>query len=383
MTVLIYLLFLLFSLGQLGRISFQGQQINVYLYELPLFVVLIYLFLRYKLVPIKGAFRKYKEIILFVGILVATYLLGLPFYNLSQNAISFLYLVRLIFYISAFLYLDWHFEKAPKETNKMLSPFLIFCSLTLLVASAQYFLYPDLRNLFYLGWDPHLYRAFGLFFDTTAASAIYGLILLFLVVNYKRLKLANPIKLVLVAAYSTLGLLTYSRGFYLAIIATFILYLLSKRKHLYILLLFLAFILSLFLLPKKFGEGVNLLRTFSVTSRLQDSKLAISIWQKKPLLGIGYNRIRYEKERLGVIKKNSEDVTHSGASFASSFLIVLVTGGIVGLVVFILTLFKLATISEGAKLEIIFVSIFSLSDNVLLHPFVFFLLLMMISLKKI
>lgn len=376
--ILIYLIFFLFSLGQIGRLSFLGQQVNIYLYELVFIISLLPLFFKYKFTPLKKAFKEHREVFIFIGLLFLSYLLGFYSFTLSQNTISFFYLLRLALYFFGFFYFAWAVKEKSNFNQKILRGFSFFVIFTLVLSLVQYFLYPDLRNLFYLGWDPHLYRTFGLYLDTSIAAAIYGIVLLFLVINFKKIKIPTYIKSSLILAYSIMGMLTYSRGFYLAILLTMIIYLFSKKKYLYILFLTVIFFLSLMILPKKFGEGINLLRTFSITSRLQDDKVAFSMWRSKPLLGIGYNRIRYEKERLGFLDKANEDVTHSGASFSSSFLIILITGGIAGLLAFIFVLINLARISELSRFMVIFTSIFSLTDNVLLHPFVLFLLFVLL-----
>lgn len=372
--ILIYLIFFLFSIGQIGRLSFLSQQVNIYLYELIFIISLLPLVFKYKLTPLKKAFEEYKEFFIFIGLLLLSYSLGFYSSSVNQNVVALFYLLRLVLYFFGFFYFAWAVKEKPNFSKKILRGLLFFVILTLILSLSQYFLYPDLRNLFYLGWDPHLYRTFGLYLDTSIAAAIYGIVFLFLMINFKKIKLSIYIKYALILVYSIMGMLTYSRGFYLAILLTLIVYLLSKKKYLYILLLTIIFSLALVALPKKFGEGVNLRRTFSIDSRLQEDRVAFSIWQSKPLLGIGYNRIRYEKERLGFLDKKNEDITHSGASFPSSFLIIMVTGGIVGLLAFIFVLIRLAKINELSKFIVIFTAIFSLIDNVLLHPFVLFLL---------
>lgn len=382
MTVLVYLIFFLFSLGSIGRLSFVGQQINIYLYEILLGIYLLLLIWKYKWTPLKEAYKKYKSAFIFLAVLLLSYLVSLMSFSLSQNLISLLYFARLTFYFLAFFYFAWLVVDIPNVGKKLSSGLIFFSLLTLIFSGIQYFLYPDLRNLFYLGWDPHLYRVFGLYLDTSIAAAIYGIILLFLLINIRKIKLAKYLKLALIAVYSLLGLLTYSRGFYLAILLTLIIYLVSLRKYLYIVFLLLTFFCLLFFLPKKFGEGVNLLRTFSITSRIQENKGAIIIWQKKPILGIGYNRIRYEKERTGFLRGEDIDTNHSAASFPSSFLIILTTGGIIGSLSLVWVLLDLARISQTALLLIIFTAIFSLYDNVLLHPFILFLLFAILSIER-
>ncbi len=376
--IFIYLIFFLFSLGQIGRLSFLGQQVNIYFYELALMVYLLPLVFKYKLTPLRHALREYQQVFIFFAVLLLSYLIGLSYFTVNQNAIAFLYLLRLTSYFFGFFYVAWALKEKQDLSKKILRGLSFFVILTPILSLLQYFLYPDLRNLFYLGWDPHLYRTFGLYLDTSSAAAIYGIVLLFLIINFKKIKFSLYVKCALILVYSIMGMLTYSRGFYLAILLTLITWLFSNKKYLYILFLTIIFFLSLIILPKKFGEGVNLLRTFSIDSRLRDDKVALLIWQRKPLLGIGYNRIRYEKERLGLLDKENEDFTHSGASFSSSFLIILVTGGIIGLLAYLFVLIGFGKISELSKFMVVFTSIFSLTDNVLLHPFILFLIFILL-----
>ncbi len=382
MQIWFYLILFLFSLGQIGRISFAGQEANVYLYEIFYGLIIGFLVWKYKLNPLKRLFAKYRIVWLFVGWLLITYILAFGAYTTKQNFIAFLYLFRLSFYILSFFYLVWLISKNPQFKQKITFGLVILSSLIVAVGFSQYFLYPDLRNLFYLGWDPHLYRTFGLFFDTSTAAAVYGIFLLFWLIKSSEINLSKYVKLFLILAFILLGLLTYSRGFYLAILLTLTVYLFFRRQYIYIFLVAVIFITSLSVLPKRFGEGVNLLRTFSITSRQREDKIAIAIWQKKPLFGIGYNHIRYEKEKLGYLNDQNIEITHSGASFPSSFLIILVTSGVIGLTLFVFWLWRLAEISQFSLLLIIFISLFSLTDNILLHPFVLFLLIVLLSLEK-
>lgn len=352
MTILFYLTAFLFSLGQLGRISFFNQQINFYLYEVVLILnLLVLIFLRYRFQPIKEAWEKNKPIFFFMFILLLSLLIGWQEYNLFNNIVGALYFSRLLLYFLYFFYLKYHSQKIKKGV------FLI-AILAIISTFIQYFFYPDLRNLFYLGWDPHLYRTFGLFFDTSISAAIFGIF--FLSTNQQIVKL---IYLLLIA-------LSFSRSTYLGLFIT-LTYLYVRQKRFKKLILFLLlFVVFVFVIPKPTGEGVNLKRFYSITSRGEDYQQAINLWKKKPLIGYGYNRIRYIK---------NSDSTHSGASFSSSFLTVLVSSGILGLLSFIWVLWVLRKSNKMAPILLIFLSLVSLSDNILLHPFILFLLFVNLS----
>jgi hypothetical protein len=234
----------------------------------------------------------------------------------------------------------------------------LIVTLTIISTFIQYFFYPDLRNLFYQGWDPHLYRTFGVFFDTSIAASIFGIF--FLTTNQSFIKII----------YLILTALSFSRSTYLGISLTLIYSFINQKQFKKIILFFVFFAALVFFIPKPSGEGVNLKRLYSITSRVEDYRIGFSFWKNKPLIGYGYNRIRYIKNNISV---------HSGAAFSSSFLTVLVSSGILGLLSFIYVLWSLRKTNKVAPVLLIFLSIVSLFDNVLLHPFILFLLFINLS----
>lgn len=361
MTILFYLTAFLFSLGQLGRVSFFNQQINFYLYEVVLLVALFFLFLKYQFKPIKYFWKKFKPFLFFLGVLLVSILIGWTKYSLFENLVGLLYLYRLHLYFIYFFYLQYHI-KTDKNFFKVVRNGIFFIAiLTIISTLIQYFFYPDLRNLLYQGWDPHLYRTFGVFFDTSITAAIFGVF--FLTVNQQIFKI---IYLILIA-------LSFSRSVYLGLSATLI-YFFIRQKQLKKILFFLIFFLTLiFFIPKPAGEGVNLKRLYSINSRVIDYKEGINLWKNKPIFGYGYNRIRYVK--------NSDSV-HSGAAYNSSFLTILVSSGIFGLLSFLWVIWSLRSYNKIAAILLLFLSIVSLFDNVLLHPFILFLLFINLSGKK-
>ncbi len=369
MTLTIF--FLLLSLGQLGRISFFNQQINVYLYELFLLILLISYFFKHKLRPFKKKFKEFKEIYIFLGILLVSNLLSFGSFNSFQNLVGLLYLLRLGVYFMFFFYLREHFSNFSRGI-------LVFSAATAIISSTQYFFYPDLRNLFYLGWDPHLYRVFGLFFDTSVASAIYGLVFLLFIFRFNKLEIKKEIKLILLLLFGIFGVLSFSRAFYISILVTLFVYLIRKKLYTYLLPLIVIFIFMLYVAPKPGGAGVNLSRVFSIVSRAEDYKDAVKIWQKYPIMGVGYNKLRYAKEKTGIVSERVDFADHSGASFHSSFLIVLATSGVIGLIAFLFVLVRFTKIGEVSLYYTLFLSLFSLADNILLHPFILILYLILL-----
>ncbi len=358
MQILFYLTAFLFSLGQLGRISFFGQQINFYLYEVVLTLSLFLLFFKYRFEPIKKAWKKFKPLFFFLIILLVSLLINWLKYDLFENIIATLYFFRLVLYFSYFFYLQYYSSKNKKFSKVIKHGFLMIALLTVLSALLQYFFYPDLRNLFYQGWDPHLYRTFGVFFDTSIAAAIFGIF--FLTINQPMIKIV----------YLILTALSFSRSVYFGLSLTLIYLFIRQKQFKKIVLFLLFFVILVFLIPKPTGEGVNLKRLYSINSRAEDYRQGINLWKNKPLIGYGYNRIRYIK--------NSDSV-HSGAAFSSTFLTILVSSGILGLLSFMWTLWSLKKSNKTAFILLIFLSIISLFDNIILHPFILFLLFINLS----
>lgn len=358
MTILFYLTAFLFSLGQLGRISFFDQQVNFYLYEVVLTFSLFTLFYKYRFDPIKEAWKKYKPVFFFLSILLISLITGWTKYNLFENTVAVLYLYRLHLYSIYFFYLQYHIKLNSNFSKVIRKGIFTIAILTIISTLVQYFFYPDLRNLLYQGWDPHLYRTFGVFFDTSIAAAIFGV--LFLTINQPVIKI---IFLILIA-------LSFSRAIYLGLSLTLIYIFIQKKQFKKIILFLLFFIILIFVIPKPSGEGVNLKRLYSVASRAEDYRQGINLWKNNPLIGYGYNRIRYIK--------NSDSV-HSGSAFSSSFLTILVSSGILGLISFVWTLWSLRSSNKIAPILLIFLSVTSFFDNILLHPFILFLLFTSLS----
>jgi len=373
---LIYSTFILFSLGQLGRISFLGQQINGYVYEISMLLTLIYLFVKYLFKPIAQSFKRLYMVYLFLLFILLSFLFDLRFYDFQQNLISFLYQIRLWFYFLFLVYLYYGLKKKTTLIKTLNISFFIFITLTAVLSVIQYMFYPDLRNLIYDGWDPHLFRMFGVFFDTSVSGAIYGIIFLFLFLKDDFIK-NKYVRFFLIFIFFIFVFLTYARSLYLVFIITLFLIFLKAKQYKQLIFLPLVVLIVIILLPKTFGEGINLSRTFSIESRSNDYQSAIKIWEKKPLIGYGYNRIRYVKKELNLLGNDYQE-THAGASFHSSFLIILVTSGLIGLIIFVASIIQLSRIANRGYIFLLFLSMLSLADNIIIQPMILFIFLIIL-----
>lgn len=364
----------LYPLGQFGRISFSMQQINIYPYEIMLSTSLFFLFLKYRFTIIKeiGKNSLFLSAFIFLFSLLTSFIITYSSFNTWANFVGGLYLLRLIVYFFYFMYFSFHYFKH-KELKIHLKKQVTFILILIIISSVlQYVFYPNLRNLLYQGWDPHLYRVFSFFFEPYLAGAAITLSLFFAYFHLFLKKQERVLRYIILIVLFILFMLTFSRTVYIAALLTIFVFFLKKRNIFYIVFILSLFILLAFIIPKPVGVGVQLYRTFSIDTRIKNMAEGIGLWTKAPLFGIGYDRIRYRRVQLNLTDLKA--VSHAAAGYHSSFVTILVSGGIVGLICFIFLLFRLGSISPTSSFYLIFLSILSLGDNALLHPFILFFL---------
>lgn len=202
----------------------------------------------------------------------------------------------------------------------------------------QYFLYPDLRNLYYLGWDPHYQRLFSTLLDPNFTGIILGLTSLLLLTR-RNLFWFGVTFIALV--------LTYSRSSYVAFLVGLIVWGVQSRRKALVACVVSVLIVMVAVLPKT-GEGRNLLRTVSSFARIDSANYAISRIQEKPLLGHGFR-------------------PHAGID--TSLLFVAESTGIIGLVVYAWLLMGLWKTKE-MRPYLAAILVHSLFVNSLFYPWV-------------
>lgn len=284
--------------------------------------------------------------------------------NSVQKLISSLYILRLaiypFIYLSAVSLLEMKFISKKTVTRGLIVSGIILA----VIGWLQYFLYPDLRNLFYLGWDPHLKRIFSAFFDPN----YFGLILVFALIttffHLKSNRLYWPIQIFILITL----LFTYSRSSYLALFAALLFYAIKIKKVILPIITILIVGFSLILLPRpKESEGVKLERIFSLKERLASWNKGLVLTAKYPFLGVGFNAIRYTQNEI-----TRDDIpNHSGSGFDNSFIFAAATTGLSGLILYLLFLLQLyRKVAFPGKVIIISTVIHSLFLNSLFFPWV-------------
>jgi len=306
MTYLLLILSLfVWPFGQLLAFSVPGFSTNIYLLDFLVGLLTLSLLLNKKAWKKVVSDPMLRPLIYFNLIATLSLMVNLKSLVIGGSTYSMLYLVRLFVYPP--VYFAAKLFQPKKIKGSVVSSFLLFCVLGIF----QYLFFPDMRYLKLIGFDDHYFRLVGSFYDPNFTGAILaGVALVFISLGHWVVSL--PL-IVLLA-------LTFSRASYLCF-ALGIVYLLGRKKKFSLILFLVGLVIVVWLIPKPFGEGVNLFRTFSVFSRIDSWESGVSLFVRKPLLGWGYNTLR--------------DLTGSRFQIDNSYLFVAATTGLLGLLFFI------------------------------------------------
>ncbi len=340
---LLFLFIVSFPVAEVGRIQFSNG-IAISLNDVLLVaLIIVWAIIRWRKNRVIKKSTLTKPIIAFSLIALGSLILNFSNLGIDKFLVSFLYLVRWAAYASLY-YIIKDLNKGDKFRIDRLLLFSGF--LVVFFGFIQYFLYPNLRNLYYLGWDEHLYRLFSTFLDPNFAGTFFALYFLYTVNYLRAFAKKNKVERLVVSLISLLTLLalylTYSRSALLMLLVGIMVYLFIIDKKKLILIAVLVVLLMIPLLPKSFKtEGTNFLRIASSGARLSAAQDALVIFQKSPLYGIGFNAYRYAQNRQGLLSSKDWRITHSGAGTDNSFLFVLATTGIIGFAFYLYLLLKI------------------------------------------
>lgn len=253
----------------------------------------------------------------------------------------------------------------------------------------QLIIFPDLGFLITNGWDPHYLRTVSTFLDPNFLGAYLSLTLILLLQNTKFSKKSKIILFFII--YFAL-LTTFSRGAFLGFFAGFLFLAILKKSikfFLLTLLLSLILVLGFIFYQKVIAKPRNIDRTQSAQFRVNSWQEGLTLIQKHPLLGVGFNTYRFALREYNLRPK--EFIQDRGASSNDSSLIyVFATTGILGLFSYLVFLFSFiwigwqnylskkplgTTLLSG--LSVIFIQ--SFFSNTLFYPFLFIWLVLITS----
>lgn len=345
--ILLLIIFPIVELGkiQTGSVSFSVNDIAFFI-TASLWVVLDFNKIK------KTNFKLLRPILLFSAI--GLFSLVVNFVNLTLNEffVSFLYLVRWILYSSIYFILVTRDREFIKKFKYLL---IVPICTVLIVGLVQFFFYPSLRNLFYLGWDEHLYRLFSSFLDPNFAGAFLVISLMYLIYlswqSYIKKKRNIFIFISILSIVNFVSIyLTYSRSALIMLLVSLTVFLVLIKKVRLLILVLIPFVAFIFLSPKAFQtEGTNIFRIFSSQERVKSAQVAIKIIGENPIFGVGFNAYRYAQNKYANLNDSKWETTHSGAGTDNSFLFVLATAGIVGFVLYIYLIYKIFLLAKLKK----------------------------------
>lgn len=326
-------IFISFALGQFARLQL-GQGIAFTLLDITvlffLVINLVHLFLSKKKEEVVHN-KLGRPVLFFTLVCIFSLFVNFPALGLHDGVVAGLYLVRFILYISIVFFVPL-FSK--KEKKLFISSLLAGMLVAIMLGYIQFIFYPNLGNLFYLGWDDHLYRLFSVFLDPNFASVLFALLSLLILgslIGPRKDGLAKRFVTGVIFFLVTFAIfLTYSRTGMITLIigVTILLWIREYRRFLAFCIIF--FLVLLVLTSNVKVEGLNPFRTKSTSARVESMRIALAIFSKSPIVGVGFNAYRYAQHRYGFRQNGAWETSHADAGTDTSLLFVLATTGIIG-----------------------------------------------------
>lgn len=282
---------------------------------------------------------------------------------------SLLYVARLVTY-GLFYWCVMHNRRltyAPRWGLAVAGVLIAFWGL------GQYGLLPDTRFLHIFGWDNHYYRLISTLFDPAFTGIILVMTFGWWSDHTLFPKASSSLRKALQVCVSVAIAATFSRASYLAFLSLLVWQSFHRTLNRTFLIAIVGlFALTLWLLPKPGGEGVNLTRTSTAQARWSNTEehvLKLEGWQWV------WGR--------GLFNENNQSVyeTPSHAKLPDSLpVLVLNAGGVVGVLLTLAVLTRwlrrwqqTEALWTGILLAVL---VHSLFNNTLLQPFVLLALLL-------
>lgn len=273
-------------------------------------------------------------------------LLSVSFLKITEVAAGSLYLLRFLEYVLLGI-VTMDTVKTAKDGQKMLMAIVGSALLIAVAGFIQLIVFPDLGKLEEYGWDPHQNRLVSTWLDPNFIAGLLSYILAITVsiTLYSKSIMKKSGLFVIIAILAAALFLTYSRsGYVAAALSLGIIGILKSRKLL--IGSVIIFIVALNFLPRaqeRVDDLVHSIQSFvfntnenpDATARLRiiSWNQTIELIQKRPLLGSGYNTLKYVKYDEGFVQ---DPAVHSASGSDSSLLTILATTGILGLIPFLI-----------------------------------------------
>ncbi|MBI2019010.1 O-antigen ligase family protein [Candidatus Daviesbacteria bacterium] len=354
----------------------------------------IILFCLLGLVKLKFKLKKpplfLKSAMVFIVIAILSLMLTPLHLRPEEILISFFYTVRFAFYtLLCWIMLSGAFPALKNDIQKI----LILSGLTLAVAGLIQFLFlPDLRFLTAWGWDPHYFRTVSTFLDPNFAGAYLVLTLLLLIYAKEHLIGYHLVRgrifyIFFVILYVAL-LTTFSRSSYLMFLVSGTIWAVfqkSTKLFLITVILFSILLLGFQIYVQLVASPRNIDREQSASFRFNTWEQGAILFQKFPILGVGFNTYRYAIKQFNLGDEQFLK-SHGASSNDSSLLFVASTTGVVGLTAYLIFLISLVKYSHPKNLvlgaAIGGLLIHSIFSNSLFYPPIFSWIMLISAVPK-
>lgn len=337
--IFFWIFFGVFSLGQLQR--FELSQLlpqigtgGLYLHE----VLMVLFVFRYSTTAFSIMQKSLKN--KFLKTLLVWLMFSTAFAQILQfDAVGIIYVLRLILYL--LFSITTHGLIQQKKIEAQYFHFQVFSVgiFTLLLGFLQYLLIPDTRFLSIFGWDDHYARLIGTYFDPGFTGLILTISLFLGLAHPLLKKLKLPVFIIHLFGIA----LTFSRASYLTVfLGVTTLLLLKFKNHAktikYLVIFSVLFLFLIALIPKPMGEGVDLVRTASITARSSALKKQIQSLDTHTLLvGNGMFGKVSDPDILPNEIRDTVLPSHSRVP-DNMFITILLYAGFPGLILFLMVL---------------------------------------------
>lgn len=308
--------------------------------------------------------------------------------SLADNITAAMYIARItLFGIYFYLLILTH-------VSKRLAKYILLAIAALIpsICLIQYIMIPDLRFLAQFGWDPHMYRAVGLIFDPPIVGVMLGVLLIVSLrtalpddLDNEQNKYTNSLNRVKYYVPVLLNFLAviflYSRSTYIAVILSVFMFFILRKRFGYAMAWLVVVTTCIYLAPRTIPpyfvlESAKIERVSTVMSRKVEIQNGLRVWFDHPIFGIGYNRVAEYKKSLPTTYGAGVVSNHSSSAFHSFWLTQLATTGIVGFVLLVGVYMLSMKRSLYWALTLSIPALVGLIDNVVFHPFVLILFIL-------
>ena len=354
-----------------------------------MFDLIIAIFAFYGIITLFNDEFKFPKYSLYLYAFTFLALIGLipSFFKLSLEdfMVSFFYLLRWVLYLTAGVVV-FNMLKQKLITENALIKLFMYSALFISIAGfIQLIVLPDFTVLDpLLGWDPHKNRLASTFFDPNFTGG-YLVLCITLALYSSALKKFNISQKIIFLLVPVIGLiLTFSRSSWAALSLVVLIHGLFKNRKLLLVFVALTFLVY-FAVPRVQT------RLSGITDPADSAHFRIISWSNtwkiakdNLFLGTGYNTFRFVQKEYAFIDAG-EFGGNSGAGSDSSFLLILATTGVLGLVLFTIAFFAPWSNGLSGNSKILFLStatplfLHSQFVNSIFYPQILFLWLLIFS----